>query len=254
MVARNRVGLVVVVVVLQIQPQATAATAVLVAVVVLLLRPVVSAATAVCWAVVVQAKAVPAAVKAVGVVVAVDLMAPILRRKMVLLFFAGLRGTDMKKAWIENGIIRDVTQGDPNAIYHADVAAHYDTDVPDNAANGDAWNGTKLTKPAAPATTTPPPPAAPVPPKVTPPQFKLLLTSAERVALRLARAAGTNHVLEDFFDLIDDPRLTEVDLNLESNQNAVEYLLTIAGAMLEPPYTADVIAARKTAVLTGVLK
>ncbi len=151
-------------------------------------------------------------------------------------------------------VIRDVAQGDPASTYHPDVAQNYDTDVPDNAENGDHWDGTTLTKPAAPEPAPVPEPAAPVPPKVTPPQFKLLLTSAERVALRLTRAAGTNHVLEDFFDLIDDPRLTEVDLNLESNQNAVEYLLTIAGAMLEPPYTADVIAARKTAVLTGVLK
>ena len=42
----------------------------------------------------------------------------------------------MKKAWIENSIVRDICHGDPAKCYHPDVASLYDTDVPDEAVNG----------------------------------------------------------------------------------------------------------------------
>lgn len=41
-----------------------------------------------------------------------------------------------KKAWVENGRIRDVVDGDPAALFHPTVAVHYDTDVPDEVKNG----------------------------------------------------------------------------------------------------------------------
>lgn len=43
----------------------------------------------------------------------------------------------MKKAWIENGRVRDVSPGNPEECYTAEVAKFYDTDVPDEANNGD---------------------------------------------------------------------------------------------------------------------
>lgn len=46
----------------------------------------------------------------------------------------------MKWAWIENGYIRDVCQGgDPKECYHPDIAKLYDTQVPNEAFNGDQW-------------------------------------------------------------------------------------------------------------------
>jgi hypothetical protein len=49
----------------------------------------------------------------------------------------------MKKAWIENNKVRDIAQGNPAEIYHPDIAAHYDTDVPDDIENGASLiNGT----------------------------------------------------------------------------------------------------------------
>ena len=47
-------------------------------------------------------------------------------------------------AWVENDKIRDICRLDPNQCYTADVAAYYDTVVPDDAQNGyvkyeDAW-------------------------------------------------------------------------------------------------------------------
>lgn len=63
----------------------------------------------------------------------------------------------MKWAWIENARIRDICHGDPNECYHPDVAKFYDTQVPDNAANGDGWVNGALVKPEPPAPPPPPP-------------------------------------------------------------------------------------------------
>ena len=62
----------------------------------------------------------------------------------------------MKYAWIENGKVRDVAHSDPSKIYHQDVAVLYDTQVPDDATNGDGWVDGQLVKPE-------PPPPAPAP-------------------------------------------------------------------------------------------
>lgn len=128
----------------------------------------------------------------------------------------------MKKAWIENGRIRDICPGNPDDLYHPDVAKFYTEDVPDEAANGDEWNGVTLAKPVIPDPV-PVEPPAPVPPKVSPVEFKLLLTAQERVAIKAARA--TDVVIDDFFDIVDDPRLTFVDLGLQSTQDALSYLV-----------------------------
>lgn len=70
-----------------------------------------------------------------------------------------------------------------------------------------------------------PPAEIPLPPfkKVSPVEFKLLFTSQERVAINAARAADP--VIDDFFDIVDDPRLTHVDLGLQSTQDALSYLV-----------------------------
>jgi len=57
----------------------------------------------------------------------------------------------MKYAWIENGKIRDIAHSNPAEIYHPDVAAFYNTQVPDDAANGDGWVNGALVKPEPPA-------------------------------------------------------------------------------------------------------
>lgn len=129
----------------------------------------------------------------------------------------------MKKAWIENSVIRDIAHGDPAAIYHPDIAALYDTDVPDDAHNGDSFaNGVWTPKPA-PEPTPAPEPIPPTPPKVSPVEFKLLFTATERVAIKTSSDA----IVQDFFELVNDPRLTYVDLALQSTQDALAYLTTL---------------------------
>jgi hypothetical protein len=54
---------------------------------------------------------------------------------------------DMRKAWIENERIRDIAHSEPTEIYHPDVAVFYDTEVPDDAENGDGWIDGVLVKP-----------------------------------------------------------------------------------------------------------
>lgn len=124
------------------------------------------------------------------------------------------------KAWIENGRIRDICHGDPSSCYAAEIAANYSEDVPDNAENGDGWDGVTLAKPI-PAT---PEQSSVVPPKVSPVEFMLLFTSSERVSIKAERV--TDPVIDDFMGIIDDQRLTSVDLSLASTQKALLYLVS----------------------------
>lgn len=127
----------------------------------------------------------------------------------------------MKKAWIENARIRDVAPGNPADLYVPEIAQFYDTDVPDDAANGDGWVNGQLVKPEPPEVVAPAPQYA----KLSPVQFMLLLTSAERVAIKAART--TDAVIEDWLDILEDPRLTEVDLGSPSIQDILTYLVSI---------------------------
>lgn len=136
-------------------------------------------------------------------------------------------------ARIINNIAVDVSTT-PAQKFHPTIAAQF-VEVPDAVKpgwikTGNAW----AAPPEAPA------PAAPAPdyPRLTPVQFKLLFTGPERLAIKAARA--TDPVLEDAFDLLDDPRLTEVDLNLQSNRNLIDYLA--AQGLIAPEREPEILA------------
>lgn len=143
------------------------------------------------------------------------------------------------KAWIENNRIRDIAPSDPAALYTPDIAAFYDTDVPDDAANGDGWVGGELVKPEPPP---PREPAAPEPLKVSPVEFMLLFTSPERVALKAARA--TDPVIDDWLGIVQDPRLSIVDLGLKSTRDALDYAVGLG----------ILTTARRDEILIGVIQ
>lgn len=42
----------------------------------------------------------------------------------------------MKYAWIENQRVRETTQGNPNELYHPNVAKHFNIEVPDEVQAG----------------------------------------------------------------------------------------------------------------------
>lgn len=73
--------------------------------------------------------------------------------------------------------------------------------------------------------------------KVSPIEFKLLFTSGERIAIK----SSTDPVVQDFYEITNDPRLTHVDLGLKSTQDAIAHLVHV-GILTQ---------ARADAILTG---
>lgn len=141
----------------------------------------------------------------------------------------------MKYAWAENNTIRDICQGDPQECYTPEVAAHYTTEVPDDIVNGATWDGSKWVNPPA-----PPAPPAPVPQyskTMTPIEFRLLFVSAERIAIKTA--AKTDPIVEDFWSIINDPELAQVNVADAQIIEALDYLVTIA--ILTPAREATIL-------------
>lgn len=128
----------------------------------------------------------------------------------------------MKYARVVSDTAIDVRTTSPEGYFTPDVAAQFVT-VPDEVENGWLYDGSTWSAPPVPEPVDPGEPA-PVYPKVSPVQFKLLFTSAERIAIKTAREADA--VIDDFYDIVEDPRLTEVDLGLQSTQDALSYLVS----------------------------
>lgn len=89
-------------------------------------------------------------------------------------------------------------------------------------------------------------------PIVTPPQARLVFTSAERVFLKANIASDSpDFTLKDFFEELSDPQLTEVDFNLTSVRDAYRYALEFLAPNMVPPYNAEMIETRYEQILTG---
>lgn len=123
-------------------------------------------------------------------------------------------------ARIINNVAVDVSTN-PQEQFHPDIAAEFEP-VPDDVQAG--WARNEAGEWEAPAPTPEPTPAPTESPKVSPVEFKLLFTAGERVAIKAARASDP--VIDDFFSIIEDPRLTHVNLGLQSTQDALGYLET----------------------------
>jgi hypothetical protein len=143
----------------------------------------------------------------------------------------------MKYAWIENNTVRDIANGSPAELFHPDIAAKYDTEVSDDVIAGatlvdGVWVNPTPVEPVIPEPTTP------EAPKVSPIEFKLLFTSPERITIR----TSTDPIVQDFYDITSDPRLSHVDLGLKSTQDAIAYLVSV-----------DILSQeRADVILTGV--
>lgn len=126
----------------------------------------------------------------------------------------------MAYAWIENNAVRDIAPGDPATLYHPDVAAYYSTEIPDDISRGATLIDGVWVNPTPPA----PQPSNPqtIYPVYGPIEFKLRFTVQERLEIKAARS--TDVVVDDFYSLLDDPRLTAVDMNLQSVRDAIVYL------------------------------
>ncbi|MCY1705476.1 hypothetical protein [Pannonibacter sp. SL95] len=138
-----------------------------------------------------------------------------------------------KFARIIDGIAVDVTAADPSGLYHPDVASQF-VSVPAQVERGWRKQGSTWSAPEAPAET----PATAVPRRTvfTPPEFLLLFTAAERVAIRAARP--TNPVISDWLTILEDPRLSEVDVTRQSTRDGLEYLA--AENLITPARAAEI--------------
>lgn len=61
--------------------------------------------------------------------------------------------------------------------------------------------------------------------KVSPVEFKLLFTPQERIAIKAVRS--TDPIIDDFYDIAEDPRLTHVDLSLQTTKMAIGYMVSL---------------------------
>lgn len=138
-------------------------------------------------------------------------------------------------ARIINNVAVDVSTN-PQEQFHPDIAAEFEP-VPDDVQAG--WARNEAGEWEAPAPTPEPTPAPTESPKVSPVEFKLLFTPQERVAIKAARA--TDPVIDDFYDIVEDPRLTHVDLGLQSTHGALSYMVSV-GLLTE---------ARRDEILSG---
>jgi len=124
-----------------------------------------------------------------------------------------------KQARIIDDVAVDVVTGDPADFFHPDIAIQFEI-VPNQVESG--WRRSPDTGTWTAPELIPPTPASVEAPKVSPVEFKLLFTAAERVAIKASRASDP--VIDDFFSIIEDPRLTHVNLGLQSTKDALTYL------------------------------
>lgn len=125
-----------------------------------------------------------------------------------------------KHARIIDDVAVDVVDGDPTTFFTADLAAEF-VPVPDNIVPGWRLDDGTWTAPVISET----PISEPLPLRrtvFTPPEFLLLFTAAERVAIRAARP--TNPVIADWLAILEDPRLSEVDVTRQSTRDGLDYL------------------------------
>jgi hypothetical protein len=122
-------------------------------------------------------------------------------------------------ARIVNEIAVDVCT-DPDTQFHPEIAAEFEP-VPETVERG--WRRVDNTWSAP----EPEPISEPVVeyPIVSPVEFMLLFTSAERVEIKTARQRDP--VLDDFFQLLEDPRLQTVRLGQPSVQDGLNYLASL---------------------------
>lgn len=144
----------------------------------------------------------------------------------------------MKHTRIINGVAVDTRVESPAGYFTPNIAAEF-VACPDEVQDGWIFADGTWAAPDAPAPWVEP---APTPPQVTLVQFKLLFTPAERVAIKAARA--TDAMIDDFYEIVEDPRLTMVDFGLQSTVDGVGYLVS-RGLITE---------ARKDEIISGVLK
>lgn len=145
----------------------------------------------------------------------------------------------MKYARLVNNTVQEVIEVNPEEHFTSEVAAMFqpvpDSVEPGYTLEGGAWFAPVVVEPT---------PVEPVVayPVLTPIEFKMCFTSAERIAGRTL--AKTDPVMADAYEILDDPRLTQVDLNIQSNRDLLDYMTQVG----------IIAAGRKEEILAGKMK
>jgi len=140
-------------------------------------------------------------------------------------------------ARIIDNVAIDVSET-PEDHFHPDIAAEF-VSVPDQVASGwrlidDMWSAPDTTAPLT----------AVEPKEVDPITFKLLFTSAERIAAKALRA--NDAAIDDFWGILDDPRTRTVDMRIPSIQAIIEHTLTACSV--------ENVEERKAQILQGIIQ
>lgn len=139
-------------------------------------------------------------------------------------------------------IIDDVAidvSDNPEEHFHPDIAAEF-VSVPDTVEPGWRLVDEEWTAPEVPSV----PEVAIEPKEVDPITFKLLFTSAERIAAKVLRASDP--AIDDFWAILDDPRTRLVDMRILSIQAIIERTLTACNV--------ENVAERKAQILQGIIQ
>ena len=141
-------------------------------------------------------------------------------------------------AKIIDNVAIDVS-ANPTESFHPDVAAEF-VNVPDIVEYGWRLINGEWVAPEVVIV----PEVAIEPKEVGPITFKLLFTSAERVAAKALRA--TDPAIDDFWTILDDPRTRTVDMRIPSIQAIIEHTLTACNV--------ENVADRKAQILQGIIQ
>lgn len=136
---------------------------------------------------------------------------------------------------VENTAV-DVRTESPEGFFTPEVVAEF-IEVPEQVQDGwqlvnGQWQAPVIPDPVVHV------PVPPVPPKVSPVEFMLLFKSPERIAIKATRP--TDLVIDDFMDIVEDPRLTFVDLALQSTKDALDYF--VFKTILTPERKAEILS------------
>ena len=145
--------------------------------------------------------------------------------------YARLTAADADNIRVVLDVAEAASLGELSTRYHPTLAAEFISApaevVPGSILSAGEWSHPE---PAAPASPEPAPRLL----QISPPTFKMLFTPQERLAIRAARSyAGDDEqaltvraVVEDWYEIIDDPRLSYVDLILSQTQAGIGFLVT----------------------------
>ena len=136
----------------------------------------------------------------------------------------------MKYARIIEKVAVDVASDHPSQLFHPSIANQF-TDVPPEVEKG--WRLEDDGTWSAPEIVSAPPPEPVYRTAVSRPEFKMLFKGAERIAIAQARQGGASTaeqrkkaILDDFFDIIEDPALETIRLNHATVQEGLAYLVS----------------------------